>query len=67
MLFPVTLTGALAGWLLCRWLCQPASWEWLLNMPRLSRMSANIWSSIAALLVLFNCALGLYMMRLVRP
>ena len=60
MFLPVAVSGALAGWWLCNLSCQAAFWEWLLNLPRVTTTTANIWILVAALLVLLNCIAGVY-------
>ena len=63
MVWPVALSGALAGWWLCHLACRPDFWDWLLNQPRISARTASAWIGVSVLLVLFNCAVGMYALR----
>ena len=60
---PVVFAGGLAGWWLCNLSYRGVLWEWLLNLPRVNTTTANIWILAAALPVLLNAILGVYLVR----
>ena len=65
-LLPVAFVGGLAGWWLCNLSLRRDLWEKLLNLPRVSTTTANIWTLAVGLLVLLNSIAGIYLFRSVR-
>ena len=63
---PVAFVGGFDGWWLCNLSCRGDMWEWLLNLPRVSTMTANLWILAAALPVLLNSIAGVYLVRSLR-
>jgi len=63
----IELSGAIAGWLLCRYSCRAEVWELLVNAPRVTVARSYAMAAVAATILVISYVVGWILMMIDSP